>query len=63
MFKETPLLLGISVIELVGAAREAGADTFRYTEPLTMAGLLFLLVSYPCAVLLRRLEHRLGFAY
>lgn len=63
MFKETPLLLGISVIELVAAAREAGAETFRYTEPLTMAGLLFLLVSYPCSVLLRRLERRLAFAH
>ena len=63
MFKETPLLLGISVIELVGAAREAGSDTFRYTEPYTIAGLLFLLVSYPCSILLRRLERRLGFAH
>ena len=63
MFKETPLLLGISVIELVAAAREAGSDTFRYTEPFTIAGLFFLLVSYPCAVLLRRLERRLDFAH
>ncbi len=62
MFKETPLLLGISVIELVGAARDAGSDTFRLVEPLTMAGLLFLLVSYPSSVLLRKVERRVGYA-
>lgn len=62
MFKETPLLLGISVVELVGAAREAGSETFRYTEPLTMAGLFFLAVSYPCSVVVRRLERQVGFA-
>jgi len=62
MFKETPLLLGITVIELVGAARDAGSDTFRLVEPLTMAGLLFLLVSYPSSVLLRKVERRVGYA-
>jgi len=63
MFKETPLLLAISVMELVGAAREAGSETFRLIEPLTMAGIFFLLVSYPSAVLLRRVESRLAFAH
>lgn len=63
MFKETPLLLAISVLELVGAAREAGSDTFRYTEPFTLAGIFFLLVSYPAGVLVRRLERRVGFAH
>jgi polar amino acid transport system permease protein len=62
MFKETPLLLAISVLELVGAAREAGSDTFRYIEPFTLAGIFFLLVSYPAGVLVRRLERRVGYA-
>lgn len=62
MFKETPLLLGISVIELVAAAREAGSETFRLVEPFTMAGIFFLLVSYPSALLIRRLERRVGHA-
>lgn len=63
MFKESPLLFGISIIELVGAAFEAGSRTLSYIEPLTVAGLFFLLVSYPCSVLLRRLERRLDFAH
>ncbi|MDQ3990186.1 MAG: ectoine/hydroxyectoine ABC transporter permease subunit EhuD [Actinomycetota bacterium] len=62
MFKETPLLLAISVLELVGAAREAGSETFRLVEPFTMAGIFFLLVSYPAGVLVRRLERRVGYA-
>jgi polar amino acid transport system permease protein len=62
MFKETPLLLAISVLELVGAAREVGSDTFRYIEPFTLAGIFFLLVSYPAGVLVRRLERRVGYA-
>jgi len=61
MFKET-LLLAISVLELVGAAREVGSDTFRYIEPFTLAGIFFLLVSYPAGVLVRRLERRVGYA-
>jgi polar amino acid transport system permease protein len=60
MFKETPLLLAIGVIDLVGAAKEAGASAYRYVEPYTLAGLLFLLLSYPAAVLVRRLERRIG---
>ena len=36
MFKETPVLLAITVIELVATARIIGNDTFRYTEPLRL---------------------------
>lgn len=58
MFKETPLLLAIGVLDLVGAAQEAGSDAYRYLEPLTLAGLFFLLLSYPSSLLVRRLERR-----
>ncbi|MFR9800726.1 ectoine/hydroxyectoine ABC transporter permease subunit EhuD [Pseudonocardia sp. RS010] len=58
MFKEVPLLLAIGVIEVVNAAREIGSVTFRYVEPYTIAGLLFLLLSYPASMLVRRLERR-----
>lgn len=60
MFKETPLLIGIGILDLVGQAREAGNDTFRYVEPYTLAGLFFLLLSYPSSLLVRRLERRVG---
>jgi polar amino acid transport system permease protein len=60
MFKETPLLIGIGVADIVGQAREIGGGTFRYVEAYTLAGLLFLLLSYPAALLVRRLERRVG---
>lgn len=58
MFKDTPLLATISVTELLGAALREAGFTFRYFEPLTLVGLIFLAVSYPSALLLERLEHR-----
>jgi polar amino acid transport system permease protein len=58
MFKEVPLLLAIGVVEVVNEARELGSATFRYVEPYTIAGVLFLLLSYPASLLVRRLERR-----
>ncbi|NMH99027.1 ectoine/hydroxyectoine ABC transporter permease subunit EhuD [Pseudonocardia sp. K10HN5] len=58
MFKEVPLLLGIGVVEVVNKAKEISSETFRPTEPYTIAGLLFLLLSYPASILVRRLERR-----
>lgn len=60
MFKETPLLIGIGVLDLVGQAGEIGGREFRYVEAYTIAGLFFLLLSYPSALLIRRLERRVG---
>jgi polar amino acid transport system permease protein len=60
MFKEVPLLLAIGLVEVVTEAQQAGAQSFRLVEPLTMAGLLFLLISYPASLLVRRLERRVG---
>lgn len=58
MFKEVPLLLGIGVVEVVNKAKEISSETFRPIEPYTIAGLLFLLLSYPASLLVRRLERR-----
>lgn len=60
MFKETPFLFAISVVEMFTAAQQFGARNFVYTEALTMVGLLFLLASYPTSLLVRRLENRLA---
>ncbi len=61
MFKDTPYLFTISVVEMVTAAQQFGARNFQYLEPLTMAGLIFLIASYPTSVLIRRLERRLAY--
>jgi polar amino acid transport system permease protein len=56
MFKETPLLASISVVEIMFVSSEIGANTFRYLEPITLCGLLFLLMSIFAAVLIRAVE-------
>ena len=58
MFKETPVLLAITIIELVATARIIGNDTFRYTEPMTLAGLFFLILSLAAASIVRILDRR-----
>ncbi|MFI9487006.1 ectoine/hydroxyectoine ABC transporter permease subunit EhuD [Promicromonospora sp. NPDC052451] len=60
MFKETPFLFAIGVVEMYTAAQQYGGNNFRYIEAITMVGLLFLLVSYPTSLLVRRLENRLA---
>lgn len=60
MFKDTPFLFAISVVELVTSAQQFGARNFAYTEAFTLAGLIFLLASYPTSILIRRLEKRLA---
>jgi len=62
MFKETPFLATITVIDMLGAAQAYGGSHFRYIEVITMAGILFLIASYPTSLLVNRLEKRLAFA-
>lgn len=58
MFKETPQLSAITVVELLLTARIIGTRTFRFLEPITMVGVLFFILSYPSALLVQRLEDR-----
>ena len=60
MFKDTPILASISVLEMLEQAQIVGSENFRYLEPMTLVGLLFILVSYPATLLVRRLEVRYG---
>jgi polar amino acid transport system permease protein len=59
MFKDTPVLSAITVVELMLQAKNIGSQTFRYIEPITMAGLFFLVISVSVAMLVRRIETRL----
>jgi polar amino acid transport system permease protein len=60
MFKETPLLSAITVVEMMQTAKIIGSQSFRYLEPITIVGLLFFLLSYPSAVLVRKMEIKLN---
>jgi polar amino acid transport system permease protein len=59
MFKDTPVLSAITVVELMQQAKNVGSETFRYLEPITLAGLFFLVISVTFAQLVRQLEFRL----
>ncbi|MGJ9403788.1 ectoine/hydroxyectoine ABC transporter permease subunit EhuD [Arthrobacter sp. KK5.5] len=61
MFKDTPFLLVIGVVELVNAGLIYGGNAFRYVEAITLVGIIFLLASYPTSLLIGRLEKRLAF--
>lgn len=45
MVKDTPILSAVTIIEMLSAAKIIGDRTFRYMIPLTMVGLLFLILT------------------
>lgn len=57
LFKETPLLSAIAVLELMQTAKILGSEYFRYLEPITIVGLFFLALSLLSAAGIRRVEH------
>ena len=59
MFKDTPLLSAITVLEMLQQAKILGSETFRYVEPLTMVGAAFLIMSLVAAAGIRTLERKL----
>ena len=63
MFKETPMLSAITVTELLQTAKLIGADTFRYLEPFTLVGILFLALSLLSARFVEKLEERFAREY
>lgn len=60
MFKDTPMLASITVLELLQTAKLIGAESFRYLEPLTLVGLLFLAISLLSSRFIRALEIHFG---
>ncbi|MFQ6024222.1 MAG: ectoine/hydroxyectoine ABC transporter permease subunit EhuD [Acidiferrobacterales bacterium] len=58
MFKETPLLSAITVLELMNQARSVANFHYRYAEPMTLVGVFFLAISIPAVIGLRYLERR-----
>jgi polar amino acid transport system permease protein len=58
MFKETPLLSAITVLELMNQARSVANFNYRYLEPMTLVGVFFLAISVPAVIGLRYVERR-----
>ncbi|MFI6933335.1 ectoine/hydroxyectoine ABC transporter permease subunit EhuD [Streptomyces sp. NPDC050287] len=59
MLKDTPMLMVITVLEMLGQARLYSQEHFQFTEPLTVIGVAFIVISYLASLLLRALERRL----
>ena len=58
MFKETPLLAAITVVELFRAADQYSNSHYKYLEPMTLVGVFFLIVSIPSAIIAMKLEKK-----
>jgi polar amino acid transport system permease protein len=48
------------VLEMLGQARLFAQEHFQFTEPLTVIGVAFILISFPASLLVRALERRLA---
>ncbi|MEU9453758.1 ectoine/hydroxyectoine ABC transporter permease subunit EhuD [Streptomyces sp. NPDC048277] len=59
MLKDTPILMSITVLDMLGEARLFSQQHFQFTEPVTVIGVAFIVISYLASLLLRTLERRL----
>ncbi|MEU7723598.1 ectoine/hydroxyectoine ABC transporter permease subunit EhuD [Streptomyces tibetensis] len=60
MLKDTPMVMAITVLEMLGRARLYSQEHFQFTEPLTVIGVAFIVMSYLASLALRALERRLA---
>jgi len=56
ILKDTPILSVIGVDELMHTANAIGSETYRFLEPYTMVGIIFLALSLPTAAAIRLFE-------
>jgi polar amino acid transport system permease protein len=59
MLKDTPVLSVITVVDMLNLANLIGDRTFQYLVPLSMVGLIFLLLTLICSALIHWLERAL----
>ena len=56
MLKDTPVLSTVTVVDMLNLANVIGDRTFRYLVPLSMVGLIFLLLTMICTAAIRWIE-------
>lgn len=61
IFKETPLLTAITVVEVMHEARMIGAESYKFMEPMSLVGVLMLAISLVSAYGIRKLDRHLKF--
>jgi polar amino acid transport system permease protein len=60
MLKDSSLVATISIVELLRAGQLRIAINFRAMDVYLMVAAIYFLMSYPCALMLRRMERRLS---
>lgn len=58
MFKDSAILSTITILELLGTALSIGSSYYRYLEPITIIGLMYLAISLPSSLIIKKLERR-----
>lgn len=59
ILKATPYLAVLAVPEMLGRAFDIASETYRYTEPLVVVGIIFLALALAISHGVKRLERRL----
>ena len=59
MLKDTPVLSVVTVLDMLGLANMIGERTFEYLVPLSMVGLIFLILTLVCSAAIHMLERAL----
>ncbi|MBD2845657.1 ectoine/hydroxyectoine ABC transporter permease subunit EhuD [Paenibacillus sp. IB182496] len=60
VFKETPLLAGITVLEMLTRSKNILSRDWKPFEPYTMVGLIFLVLSLTMAIVFELMERRMN---
>jgi polar amino acid transport system permease protein len=60
ILKATPYLEVIAVNEILGQAMDISSQTFRYAEPVSVAGIIYLVLALSIAQLIGWLERRMS---
>lgn len=59
MLKDSAILSAVAVPELMFVANDVGSQRFQYTEPITLAALIYLIMSLAFALVLYWVERRM----
>jgi polar amino acid transport system permease protein len=60
LYKQTSLLFAIGVPVLFARAQILGSESFRYLEPYTLTGIIYLAINLPVVAILHRYEKQRG---
>lgn len=60
LFKDTALLSTIGVVEILFRSQLTASTTYQYFDIYTAAMVIYLIISYPTSIVLRKLEQRLA---